>query len=454
MQYFRPEDPFFVGDCMPFFHDGIFHLYYLLDENHHQALNGLGGHQWAHATTADLIHWQHHPMAIPITKEWEGSICTGSTFYHDGTYYGYYATRMPDHKQHLSLAVSADSMNFVKTQPNPFASPAEGYSPHHYRDPCIFQDKQTGLFHMLVTAALEDYPLEGRGGCLADLVSKDLKRWELAEPFIIPGDGGVPECPDYFEWNGWYYLVFSTAGIARYRMSRNPLGPWRRPEVETLHGPAARVMKTAAFGENRRIGVAFLGTRHDDKDNGGLQYAGNAIFREIIQHEDGSLGSKFPPEMIPASGDPLELPFTALTGGVTKLDHGVRIEALNGFGAGMMTEIPHDARITLQVKPEANSASFGLGMRGSGNYGKNYELRISPYERKVELHHQPIVNVHGLDRPFTLDIVLKGDIIDVCIDNRRCLVNRCPELCGDRLFLFCQDGDVTFDSISVCPLLP
>jgi len=117
-----------------------------------------------------------------------------------------------------------------------------------------------------------------------------------------------------------------------------------------------------------------------------------------------------------------------------------------------MTEIPHDARITLQVKPEANSASFGLGMRGSGNYGKNYELRISPYERKVELHHQPIVNVHGLDRPFTLDIVLKGDIIDVCIDNRRCLVNRCPELCGDRLFLFCQDGDVVFDSVGVCSL--
>ena len=452
MQYFKPEDPFFVGDCMPFFHDGTFHLYYLLDENHHQSLNGLGGHQWAHASSTDLVQWQHHPLAIPITEDWEGSICTGSAFYHAGTYHGYYATRMPDRKQHLSLATSVDSINFVKTQPNPFASPGEGYSPYHYRDPCLFQDKRTGLFHMLVTASLENYSLEGRGGCLAHLTSPDLKDWEVTEPFIIPGDSAVPECPDYFEWNGWYYLIFSTFGIARYRMSRDPLGPWTRPAVETFDGPVARVMKTAGFNDNRRIGVAFLGTRRDGKDDGGFQYAGNAIFREIIQHEDGSLGTKFPPEMIPASGEALDLPFTALTEGVMEQNRSVWIEARHGLGAGMLTGVPHNARISLQVKPKANSASFGLGFRGSGNYGKSYELRISPYEGKVELHKQPLFSVEGLDQPFALDVILADDIIDVCIDNRRCLVNRCPELRGDRLFLFCQNGDVNFDLVKIRPI--
>jgi len=54
MQYFRPQAPYFVGDCMPFFHEGTFHLYYLQDENHHQAKGGLGGHQWAHASSPDL----------------------------------------------------------------------------------------------------------------------------------------------------------------------------------------------------------------------------------------------------------------------------------------------------------------------------------------------------------------------------------------------------------------
>jgi beta-fructofuranosidase len=60
MQYFKPAGDFFLGDCMPFAHEGIFHLFYLWDEGHHKGLGGLGGHQWTHATTTDLIHWEHH----------------------------------------------------------------------------------------------------------------------------------------------------------------------------------------------------------------------------------------------------------------------------------------------------------------------------------------------------------------------------------------------------------
>ena len=45
MQYFKqPPDPFFVGACTPFFIGGDFHLHYLLDKNHHQSLESLGGH--------------------------------------------------------------------------------------------------------------------------------------------------------------------------------------------------------------------------------------------------------------------------------------------------------------------------------------------------------------------------------------------------------------------------
>jgi beta-fructofuranosidase len=56
MHQYKPEAPFFAGDCMPFYHDGTFHLFYLQDENHHQGNGGLGGHQWAHASTTDLVH--------------------------------------------------------------------------------------------------------------------------------------------------------------------------------------------------------------------------------------------------------------------------------------------------------------------------------------------------------------------------------------------------------------
>ncbi len=454
MQYFKPEAPYFVGDCMPFFHDGTFHLYYLQDENHHQAKGGLGGHQWSHASSRDLIHWQHHPMAIPCTEVWEGSICTGSTFYHNGTFYGYYATRTLDRTEKLSLAISQDGITFEKTLPNPFATPTAGYSPKHYRDPFVFQDETNGEFHMLVTAEVEDYRLYKRGGCLVRLTSPDLKNWTVAEPFIIPGDyDAVPECPDYFHWNDWYYLVFSLAGKAHYRMSKNPMGPWLRPAVDVFDDSnVAMVMKTAAFTGNRRIGVAYLACHKDNKDNGQRLYAGHTLFREIIQHQDGTLGTKFPKEMVPASGSNLTLAYKPLTQGVSTHANTITLHADEGQEAAIVENVPQNVRITLNVKPKAKSADFGLWLRGLGNFETGYQLHFLPYEKKVTLNGQSISCVEGLDQPFSLEIIVKDDIIDVCADNRRCLIDRCYELLGDRLFFFCQNGDVTFDTIEIAPL--
>lgn len=74
MQYFTPAGGNqFVGDCIPFFHDGTFYLYWLLDEGHHGSLNGLGGHQWCVSTTRDLKTWTHHPIAIGIDEDWEAT---------------------------------------------------------------------------------------------------------------------------------------------------------------------------------------------------------------------------------------------------------------------------------------------------------------------------------------------------------------------------------------------
>ncbi|HEX8235215.1 MAG TPA: family 43 glycosylhydrolase [Abditibacteriaceae bacterium] len=453
MQYFKPHDEFFVGDCMPFFHEGTFHLIYLLDEKHHQGKNGLGGHQWAHASSTDLKNWVHHPLAIGIDEEWECSICTGSVFFHQGTFYAFYATRKSDGSEHLSLATSTDGIHFHKTTPNPFASPPAGYR-SAYRDPFVFQDRETGLFHMLVTAARENQRLPQSSGCLAHLTSPDLRTWSLTEPFLTPSYRDVPECPNYFEWNGWYYLIFSNHGTARYRMSRNPLGPWLRPPVDTFDSDMSRVLKSAAFSGNRRLGVAFLPTRKDGRNDGELLYAGNAVFREIIQLEDGCLGTKFPPEMIPGSGPVLPLPLNALTSGVTTTENNLTIQTPEGFGAASLTRVPRDVRLCVEVRPQPHTGSYGLLLRSSGNYEKGCELRFYPDAQRVELGDQSICCVEGLTQPFRLDIVVTRDIVDVCIAERRCLIQRAPECNGDTIFFYCHNGEVSFTAIQVRELLP
>jgi len=452
MQYFTPDGDLFVGDCMPFYHDGTFRLYYLLDENHHGALGGLGGHQWAQASSRDLLSWDHHPLAIPITEDREGSICTGSVLFHDGVYHGYYATRMRDRTQHLSLATSRDGVHFDKATPNPFASPPAGYDPLHYRDPTVFHDPGDGLFHMLVTARLEDWPVADRGGCLAHLVSSDLTQWEHRTPFIVPGLPGAPECPDYFVWNGWYYLVFSNGGVARYRMSRAPFGPWLRPRVDTLDGPAARVMKTASFAHGRRLGVAWMGTRRDDGDAGAFQFGGNAVFRELVQHSDGTLGAKFPDEMTP-TGEPSTTHHLSALGSDAEVDGSqVRLTAPQGLAAAVCSGLPHDAHLVFRVSPQPDATGFGLRLGAADTLDTGYDLSFSPHDGVAGLHGQRISGIDGLDQPFALQIVIRDDIIDVCIDDRRTLINRCPERSGDRVYFHGQDSNVVFEIVEIVSL--
>ena len=280
-----------VGDCMPFFHAGGFHLFYLLDRRNHQSKWGLGAHQWAHASTTDLVEWVHHPLAIGLTEEDEGSICTGSVFFHAGIFRAFYSVRMADPSASpLCAATSPDGIHFTKHPP--FGYLTAPYRGQPARDPLVFREDATGIFHMLVTSSLVNPAVSECAGCLAHLVSHDLDHWEQREPFLATGYTGDPECPDYFYWRGWFYLLFSHQGIAHYRMSRDALGPWEKPAMDTFDGPEVMVMKTAAFTGDRRIGVGFVPRARG-------VYGGRVIFREIIQRANGELGTQWPAELMP-----------------------------------------------------------------------------------------------------------------------------------------------------------
>lgn len=284
-----------VGDCMPFSHDGVYHLFYLFDRRGHGSKYGLGAHQWAHLSTTDLLTWRQHPMAIGIDEQYEGSICTGSLIFHGGLYYAYYAVRMSDRTPaRLSWAVSRDGVHFQKTQ-QVFTLTAP-YEPVSARDPFVFRDAD-GLFHLLVTTSLID-PDGTKRGCLAHLISGDLQTWEQQAPFLLLEIEDQPECADYFQFNGWYYLIFSNYGMAHYRMSRSPFGPWSQPEKDVLGYKECRVPRTAIFNGDRIIVAGFVVPPQ-------ARYAGDLIVYEALQNADGTLSFVTPKE--------LDAPRTVLT---------------------------------------------------------------------------------------------------------------------------------------------
>ncbi|MCB0082308.1 MAG: hypothetical protein KDE47_15305, partial [Caldilineaceae bacterium] len=79
----------------------------------------------------------------------------------------------------------------------------------------------------------------------------------------------------------------------------------------------------------------------------------------------------------------------------------------------------------------------------------HYALTIDPALRTVTLADERIEGVAGLDEPFALELILCDDIIDVCIGEQRTLINRLPELQGERLFFWCEGGSVRFAEIAI-----
>lgn len=268
----KPGNGVFVGDCMPYSDGERYHVIYLKDRHHHGSKWGRGAHQWEHISSSDLLHWDIHPMAVPITDPGEGSICTGSWLYTGGKNYLYYTVRSVDGSPApIRRSVSEDGFHYTKDTGFGFVL-SDRYTASSARDPKTVQ-AEDGSYHMFVTSTRRDI---GKG-CLVHLVSSDGETWREKGEIYLSSDSAEPECPDYFQFGGKYYLLFSLRGQAHYLVSDSPFEGWRSFDDDVI--PCESVPKGAVF-KGRLIFTGFRG-------NGG--YAGTMTFTEAFAAEDGHL---------------------------------------------------------------------------------------------------------------------------------------------------------------------
>ena len=206
------------------------------------------------------------------------------------------------------------------------------------------------------------------------------------------------------------------------------------------------------------------------------------MFRELIQHPDGTLGTRFPPEMAPVAGPPAKLRYRpptggaltsgARTGGASGGSSAVTLRAAAGAQAAIHAGMPADARLRFTVAPDpatlGPSSSFGVALRCGGRgpaplAARAGVLAFHPQAGTVTLsttHAQPdgtvseavITDVAGLDRPIAVEVITSGDIVDVCIDGRRTIIGRHWNPAGDRLTWFANHATVAFTGIEAAPL--
>ena len=212
-------------------------------------------------------------MAVPVTEPYEGSICTGSWIRQGDKEYLYYTVRMGRGiPAPIRRSVSTDGYHFEKDTEFGFTV-SDRYQPAIARDPKVILGED-GIFHMFLTTGLAN---DGNG-CLAHYVSKDMESWEdFGEPIYVAPNKDKPECPDYFKYNGKYYLIFSLKGKAHYMVSEQPFSGFREPQSSII--PCASVPKCAIW-ENRLVFAGFKGM-------GG--YGGTMTFKAATSKENGEL---------------------------------------------------------------------------------------------------------------------------------------------------------------------
>jgi len=172
-----------------FYKDGRYHLYF--QYNPYGSM--WGNMTWGHSSTTDLVHWEHHPVAV--RPDALGTVFSGNTVvdhentagFGRGAVVGLYTSAGVTQQQ--SLIYSTDNgMTFHKYEGNPVI-----VSDKERRDDNMFWDQHTQRWVMVLADALERQ----------DLIfsSPDMKNWTLESSF---GKGygaqeGVWECPDLFE---------------------------------------------------------------------------------------------------------------------------------------------------------------------------------------------------------------------------------------------------------------
>lgn len=260
-----------IGDVMPFYHNGEYHMFYLLNATSNDNIN------WEHAVSTDLIHWKHLPPAIRFDPNDKlgpegGCMFTGSIVSRDGIFHAFYTSWNPHNpkgREFICHATSTDLITWTKHPADMIAPDGVHYANHQardFRDPCVVWDEERGQYIMYINANKPG----NSNFVYGILTSLDLKHWTQKLPIEeIPGD----ECPDFFKAGDTYYMH----GCNVYAFARHKDGPWQFPTYNKID---RRMAAKRVFDGKRHVWF------------GGWLHGPMSIPREVYEGPDGLLFAK------------------------------------------------------------------------------------------------------------------------------------------------------------------
>ncbi len=289
----------------PIWWKGRYHLFYQYNPN------GAfwGTMHWGHASSEDLVHWKHLPVALAPTPGGpdKDGVFTGSAAIHDGVPALIYTGVHPEVQ---CLATSDDQMLVWKKYPaNPvIAAPPPGMQAAGFRDPCVWREDD-GWYVAIGSG------YKGVGGTALLYRSDDLVHWSYLRPLFSGtlnpeaskkgpvAAGEMWECPDFFPLGGKHVLYVSTEGTAKYWVGRYEKQQFHPESTGILDFGGYYAPKSLADAGGRRIVWGWIQEQRSVDAQKAAGWSGvMSLPRVLTLRRDGSLGMEPAPELAKLRG--------------------------------------------------------------------------------------------------------------------------------------------------------
>lgn len=402
--HFTPDSAWMNDPNGLVYHNGDYHMFY----QYYPDSTVWGPMHWGHATSTDLVRWQHQPVALFPDKH--GYIFSGSAVVDHSNTTGFGTTDNPPlvaiftyHDpvkaetdpamcQSQGLAYSIDNgKTWEKYENNPvLLSPGI----NDFRDPKVRWHPETSRWIMAL--AVKDH--------IRFYSSKDLKNWTLESEFgkEIGAHGGVWECPDLFPLttsnNDEYWILI---------VSLNPGGPNGGSATQYFIGsfngsvftPIDTEIRWLDYGPDNYAGVTWSNTGE------------RTIFIGWMSNWDYA-------QVVPASNwrsamtIPRELHLLEQDGRLTV--GGLPVDEMSIIVASHY-EIPDlnvDGFFNLSEKANFKSPTFALKMFVHAS--NNFQISLSNYSGNyLELGYKKVSNSFYIDRSKSGLIDFHPDFVNI-----------------------------------------
>lgn len=451
-----------VGDPMPFYENGKFHIFYLFD-----ARNTLPTfHPWYKVMTTDFATFTENSEMIPTgnSSDQDGALGTGSVFKWNGTYYAFYTGHngILDPKEKIMLATSTDLKTWTKN--TSFKLQASwGYDRNEFRDPIIIEDKTSGTYKMLIATRSEVDLVSNTNvpwrAVIAQYSSTNLIDWTLEKPFYEDSSTFITECPDVFTMGEYQYLIYSNIDDRMVHYKYRPLTSmkWITPENTKLDGIAFYAGRTVSDGVNRYI-LGWCPTKKINSDSNVFDWAGSLVTHRLIQNPDGTFGVTIP-DGVNNKFNTNDILSSISNFGMTKQSENYVLKSDGTKKAFSLFDRRTGAfKIKSHIKA-LTSSQFGFEFGACGTRNEVFAIVFDLVKNQVRLDkvikNSTPLNLTQLplkvpmNKEFDITIVSENSVCVIYINDEIAFTNRIYKMNQNSWAVFADNGEVSFSDLKI-----